>query len=80
MTILVTEGRGGDKVLTQALRRLQSRGLVSKAPSTEQATARAGAVYQLSPLGESFVNGPLLQRAQWAADNQADLVGPSMAS
>ncbi|WP_433475474.1 winged helix-turn-helix transcriptional regulator [Spirillospora sp. CA-142024] len=69
-----------DKVLTQALRRLQSRGLVTKTRRAEEASARGGAVYRLSPLGESFANGPLAQLAQWAADNQAELVGPSPTS
>jgi len=69
-----------DKVLTQALQRLQARGLVTRAHSTEQASAHTGAVYQLSPLGESFANGPLAQLAQWAADNQAGLGGLSPTS
>ncbi|KAA9379218.1 helix-turn-helix transcriptional regulator [Microbispora cellulosiformans] len=56
-----------DKVLTEALRRLRARGLVLKGGG------QAGAVYRLSPLGESFANGPLAQLAQWAADNQDEL-------
>ena len=36
----------------------------------EQAEGRGSAVYQLSPLGESFASGPLAQLARWAADNQ----------
>ncbi len=64
-----------DKVLTESLRRLASRGLVTKAPGGGQAGKRGSAVYQLSPLGESFANGPLVQLAQWAADNQDDLAG-----
>ncbi|WP_147945021.1 helix-turn-helix domain-containing protein [Microbispora sp. CSR-4] len=67
-----------DKVLTQALQRLQARGLVVKVSSTDQASGRAGVVYQLSMLGESFANGPLAQLAQWAADNQDELVGNVM--
>lgn len=66
-----------DKVLTQVLQRLQSRGLVTRVHSAKPASARAGAVYQLSPLGESFANGPLAQLAQWAADNQAELSEPT---
>jgi DNA-binding HxlR family transcriptional regulator len=69
-----------DKVLTQVLQRLQSRGLVTKVHRAEQAPAHAGAVYQLSPLGASFANGPLAQLAQWAADNQAELADPSTTS
>jgi DNA-binding HxlR family transcriptional regulator len=64
-----------DKVLTESLRRLASRGLVTRAPDGEPARQRGSAVYQLSPLGESFANGPLAQLAQWAADNQDDLAG-----
>ncbi|TDC67070.1 transcriptional regulator [Micromonospora sp. KC207] len=69
-----------DKVLTQALHRLQARGLVTKVRLAEPASGRVGAVYQLSPLGQSFANGPLAQLAQWAADNQAELVGLTPAS
>ena len=64
-----------DKVLTESLRRLASRGLVTRAPDGGQAGNRGSAVYQLSPLGESFASGPLAQLAQWAADNQDDLAG-----
>lgn len=66
-----------DKVLTQALQRLQARGLVVRGSSADQSSMHAGAVYRLSMLGESFTNGPLAQLAQWAADNQDDLVGRS---
>ena len=62
-----------DKVLTESLRRLASRGLVTRAPDGEPARKRGSAVYQLSPLGESFASGPLAQLAEWAADNQDDL-------
>lgn len=57
-----------DKALTQALRRLLARGLVEKIRETG-----GGATYELSPLGNSFVNGPLLQLAHWASDHQAAL-------
>ncbi|MBQ1023949.1 helix-turn-helix domain-containing protein [Micromonospora sp. C95] len=66
-----------DKVLTQSLQRLSAGGLVTRLSTGDQIPRRKGAVYQLSSLGESFANGPLAQLAQWAADNQADLVGPS---
>ncbi|MEV8630917.1 helix-turn-helix domain-containing protein [Streptosporangium sp. NPDC051023] len=69
-----------DKVLTQALQRLQSHGLVTKMRVAGQASARAGAVYQLSPLGESFANGPLAQLAQWAADNHDELMDQNSAA
>jgi DNA-binding HxlR family transcriptional regulator len=66
-----------DKVLTQVLQRLQSRGLVTKVHGARQASAHPGVVYRLSPLGESFANGPLALLARWAADNQAELADPS---
>ncbi|WP_182881928.1 winged helix-turn-helix transcriptional regulator [Microbispora sp. H10949] len=65
-----------DKVLTEALRRLLARGLIVRSGGAGQ----AGAVYQLSPLGESFANGPLAQLAQWAADNLDDLIASSATS
>ncbi|GAA0390880.1 hypothetical protein GCM10009530_47650 [Microbispora corallina] len=74
--LLVRIAGVSDKVLTQALQRLQARGLVVRGSSADQASGRAGAVYQLSALGESFANGPLAQLAQWAGDNQDALVGP----
>jgi DNA-binding HxlR family transcriptional regulator len=64
-----------DKVLTESLRRLVSRGLVTRAADGGEVAQRGSAVYQLSPLGESFANGPLAQLARWAADNQDDLAG-----
>ncbi|MGK5519993.1 winged helix-turn-helix transcriptional regulator [Micromonospora sp. URMC 107] len=66
-----------DKVLTQALQRLRARGLVVRQGDDGRAPAGRGAVYQLSPLGESFANGPLAQLAQWAAANQAELIESS---
>jgi DNA-binding HxlR family transcriptional regulator len=69
-----------DKVLTQALDRLQARALVTRVRRAESVSGRVGAIYQLSPLGESFANGPLAQLAQWAADHQAELVGPEETS
>lgn len=66
-----------DKVLTQSLRRLQARALITKSRAGGSGVNRtSAAVYQLSPLGESFANGPLAHLAQWAADHQAELVEP----
>lgn len=65
-----------DKVLTESLRRLQARALVTKVPDAEPPSGRGSAVYKLSALGESFANGPLAHLAQWAADHQADLAEP----
>lgn len=66
-----------DKVLTESLRRLSTRGLVTKAAGESPAARRDTAVYQLTDLGESFAGGPLAQLAQWAAENQADLAATS---
>ncbi len=63
-----------DKVLTQSLRRLQARGLVVRARPTGPSAGNTGAIYQLTPLGESFAYGPLAELARWAADNHAELV------
>ena len=62
-----------DKALTQALQRLQARGLVARTRPAEPAAGHPGAIYQLTPLGASFAHGPLAQLAQWAADNQVEL-------
>ncbi|MEV4891791.1 AAA family ATPase [Nonomuraea sp. NPDC055795] len=43
----------------------------------EDVPAPDGTGTELQWLGESFTNGPLAQLAQWAADNQDDLVGRS---
>lgn len=59
-----------DKVLTGALGRLVLRGLVRK---VKDDLRRDAAVYELTELGTSFAEGPLLELGRWAADNQADL-------
>ncbi|MUL83957.1 MULTISPECIES: helix-turn-helix domain-containing protein [unclassified Mycolicibacterium] len=59
-----------DKVLTGALRRLVLRGLVRKAADDMR---RDAAVYELTELGTSFAEGPLLQLGRWAAENEAEL-------
>jgi DNA-binding HxlR family transcriptional regulator len=72
--LLARIGGISDKVLTESLRRLQARALVTKASDTERPSGHRGAVYQLSPLGGSLANGPLTLLAKWAADHQAELV------
>ena len=72
--LLTRIGGVSDKVLTESLRRLQARALVTRVLGTTRPSAHRGAVYQLSPLGESLANGPLAHLAQWAADHQAELV------
>lgn len=69
--LLVRIGDISDKVLTESLRRLRARALVTRAPAAEP--PHGGAVYRLSLLGESFANGPLAQLAEWAEAHQAEL-------
>jgi DNA-binding HxlR family transcriptional regulator len=71
--LLVRIGGISDKVLTQALRRLPARSLVTRVRNADA----VGTTYRLSPLGESFASGPLAHLAQWAAEHQAELAGPS---
>ncbi|WP_433251631.1 winged helix-turn-helix transcriptional regulator [Actinomadura nitritigenes] len=59
-----------DKVLTESLRRLSSRGLVARTP---REPGRDAAVYELTALGASFAGGPLAHLAEWAAENQVEL-------
>lgn len=66
--LLALIGGLSDKVLTESLRRLQARNLITKAVEAGRA------LYALSPVGESLANGPLLSLALWAAEHQADLV------
>lgn len=63
-----------DKVLTESLRRLTSRGLVAK---TSRDSRRDAAVYELTALGTSFARGPLAHLAEWAAKNQVELSATS---
>ena len=63
-----------DKVLTDSLRRLTTRGLVVKKPTAERSDA---VVYELSELGTSFATGPLLQLAQWTERHAAELAATS---
>lgn len=63
-----------DKVLTESLRRLSSRGLIAKAWRDPQ---RETAVYELTELGASFAGGPLALLAEWAAEHRAELSATS---
>lgn len=63
-----------DKVLTESLRRLASRGLVAR---MGRVSRRDAAVYELTALGASFASGPLAHLAEWAAENQAELSAAS---
>ena len=71
--LLIRIGGVSDKVLTESLQRLVSRGLVTRDGAA--GSQRGGAVYRLSPLGESFATGPLAQLALWAEANQDELAG-----
>lgn len=74
--LLVRIGDISDKVLTQSLRRLQARALVTRVLGARPPSGKGSAFYQLSRLGESFANGPVAYLAQWAADHQAELAEP----
>jgi DNA-binding HxlR family transcriptional regulator len=63
-----------DKVLTQSLQRLSSRGLIARASDDSR---RDTAVYELTGLGASFATGPLVHLAEWAAQNQTQLSAAS---
>ncbi|WP_232847823.1 winged helix-turn-helix transcriptional regulator [Occultella kanbiaonis] len=56
-------GQVRDKPLTEALARLLAAGLISR---REGAGAAPGVVYELTPLGRSFHDGPLQALATWA--------------
>lgn len=58
-----------DKVMTESLRRLSSKGLLTTTSNDPPSTV----CYQLTELGSSFANGPLRQLAEWAADNEAEI-------
>lgn len=60
-----------DKLLTEALRRLQDNGLVE---STRHRTAPPRVDYSLTALGKSFANGPLRALADWTQEYGGDLL------
>ena len=62
-----------DKTLTEALRRLLGRGLVSRRPDPE---APPGVEYRLTELGVTLVEGPLRALAVWVRDHGDDLRVP----
>jgi len=55
-----------DKVLSQALTRLTSHGLIAR---TSVPADQRGVSYELTAVGASLAAGPLAALAQWAADN-----------
>jgi DNA-binding HxlR family transcriptional regulator len=60
-----------DKVLTEALHRLQGNGLVERA-AVPQAPPRAE--YRLSRLGRSLVDGPMRALGDWITEHGAELL------
>ena len=60
-----------DKLLTEALRRLQDNGLVE---ATRHRTAPPRVDYRLTALGKSFADGPLTALAEWTLENAAELL------
>ena len=64
-------GGMSDKVLTEALRRLIANGLVERC-AHPQAPPRVD--YGLTPLGRSFVDGPMTALARWIAEHGDDLL------
>jgi len=63
-----------DKALTESIRRLAARGLVTR---TSDDSRRDAAVYALTRLGASFAHGPLAQLAEWAAAHRTELPATS---
>ncbi|WP_030526099.1 winged helix-turn-helix transcriptional regulator [Nocardia rhamnosiphila] len=68
-------GIGGirDKTLTEALRRLLSRGLIARRPEPD---APPAVEYRLTELGVSLVDGPLRALAAWVRDHGDELRVP----
>jgi len=64
-------GGMSDKVLTEALRRLGSHGLVARRP-VAQAPTRIE--YALTPLGESLVDGPMRALGDWITEHGDELL------
>ncbi len=60
-----------DKLLTEALRRLQDNGLVE---ATRHKAAPPRVDYHLTELGKSFADGPLRALADWTQEYGVDLL------
>ncbi|MEV0271172.1 helix-turn-helix domain-containing protein [Hamadaea sp. NPDC050747] len=74
-TLITAIGDISDKALTESLRRLTDRGLVTR---TSESTAR-NVEYRLTPVGASLVQGPLATIGQWAVDHGDELLEPAAA-
>jgi DNA-binding HxlR family transcriptional regulator len=68
--LLAAVGDVSDKSLTESLRRLTASGLVTP---TADATSRH-VRYELTPLGASFVEGPLRALGLWAVEHGHEVV------
>jgi DNA-binding HxlR family transcriptional regulator len=60
-----------DKALTESLRRLLASGLVDR---TRRRSAPPRVDYALTPLGVTFVDGPLMALGKWAHEHGDDVV------
>ncbi len=69
--MLAAVGGISDKVLTEALRRLLSGGLVER---TRHTGAPPRVVYALTPLGTSLVDGPLRALGHWTLEHGDELL------
>lgn len=65
-------GQVADRPLTEALARLMAAQLVSRHPQAHDSTVP---VYELTPLGRTFHDGPLRSLAAWAEDHADGLLG-----
>lgn len=68
-------GQAKDKPLTEALGRLVDAGLVVR---TSHRRASSNVVYALTPLGQSFHDGPLQALGTWAQQQGEELLGPPL--
>ncbi|MCP2328309.1 DNA-binding HxlR family transcriptional regulator [Hamadaea flava] len=71
--LITAIGDVSDKALTESLRRLAARGLVTR---TSESTVRK-VEYALTAVGESLVHGPLATLGQWALDHGDELMAPA---
>jgi DNA-binding HxlR family transcriptional regulator len=64
-------GQVKDKPLTEALARLMAAGLIAR---TSFKQAPPSVVYELTPLGRSFHDGPLRALAEWAQEHGEEML------
>ncbi|WP_350349041.1 helix-turn-helix domain-containing protein [Agromyces sp. G08B096] len=73
--LLRTIGQVRDKPLTEALTRLSEANLIVR----REVRNPPGMSYELTPLGQSFHDGPLQALASWAHEHGEELLQPSPA-